>query len=124
MKFRRMELSRALLAVVYVMYVTLGLGLIFTRGGVSIVQLIFLAVAAITLLAIATTIGNWARVTGLVYGSLLVAIGILALALGIWDAIYDHTGQARVAILGLVLVTFGGWTVEVLRHKSRAEQPT
>lgn len=116
MKIRQISLSARLLAIVYLLYVVGSLpGLL--GGGLPIMQLGLMVANIITLLAIATDIGNWARIVGLIYGCILVTFAFVAFFSADWRGLPDLTGDAVFIIIGFLMLGLGVWTINVLRHK-------
>ena len=113
---KKLPISTALLAVIYVLNLLSG-GYSFFMGGFSVVRGILFVLSLITLMAITTTIGEWARITGLAYGGLITVAGVAITIGAIWIGITGDTKRAAFALAGIVFVGIGTWTIAVLRTK-------
>jgi len=113
---RKRSLSASLLAVVYLLYI---LGIVFSAlgGGISVAQIVLTVFSIITLMAIATDVGNWARIFGLIYGCLLITFSFVAFFSADWTGLPDLEGDSVFVIIGFLILGLGVWTIEVLRHK-------
>ena len=116
MKIRNVSLSARLLAIVYLLYIAAGIAGLF-GGGISLVQIGLIIASAITLMAIATDIGNWARVFGIAYGCILVTFSFVAFFSADWTNLAASEGDAVFVIIGFLILGLGVWTISVLRRK-------
>ena len=116
-----MPILNSVLATLYALYVVAGIYMFVTRG-LSIVQLVVLAFVIFTILALTQRFGNWMRIVGLVYSSLMLFVGITLIGFGVWKVVTDSSEYIAFVALGALTGAISAATIWALRAPSRAHE--
>lgn len=114
-----MPILNSVLATLYALYIVAGIYMFVTRG-LSIVQLVVLAITVITILALTRRFGNWTRIVGLVYSSLMLFIGVTLIGFGVWKVVTDSSEFIAFVALGALTGAISAATIWALRAPASA----